>query len=246
MNDPSLRNNICSKTIEGLRISCDDIVEFTEDFSRPVNPEYLLSVNTAKSIRRLNSGLGWPLKIYLEYPAQAFLEKCHPLIRGARSQSFPPAQTVIRQSPSITRYGRIDVTVLKNGPQEDIPVCAIELKGLNPPKARVVDDLRRNKEYFANANTGRSQVLLAISAMIRSYKSTKSCEHKVHRLLLSYAHEVQAPNGCSISVMAAKLRDASVDVGGITPQLVAGLIIIEWNTNPADAASANTDQILPT
>jgi hypothetical protein len=238
MTNRSWKDDICSKTIEGLRISCDDIVRFTENHALPVNAEYLLTVNIAKSIATLNSSLGWPLKIYLEYPARTFLEKCFPLTSSIISRSFPPVQAVFRQNPTLDRPldrpGRIDVAVLSDGQQDSIPICAIEIKGFNPPKGKVIDDIKRNKAYFADANTGRSQIQFAVSVMVRSYKSPNSREAHVERLLLNYADEIQAPNGCGISVITGKLRDASVDEDGTIPQLIAGIIIIEWQNNPSD------------
>ncbi|MFN4865000.1 MAG: hypothetical protein ACK5GZ_01555 [Cyanobium sp.] len=235
------KDDICRKIIEGLRTSCDEIVSFTEDHALPVNAEYLLTVNIAKSILTLNSSLGWPLKIYLEYPAQKFLEKCFPLARSVGSSSFSPGQTVFRQSPTIDRPGRTDVAVLRDGQQGCIPVCAIEVKGFNPPKEKVIDDMRRNQEYFADANTGRSQLQFAVSAMVRSYKSQISRKAHVRNLLSKYAHEVQAPTCCAISIITGKLRDASVDDDGTIPQLIAGVIIFEWQNNPSDGNSADSN-----
>jgi hypothetical protein len=234
MTNRSWKDDICSKTIEGLRISCDDIVRFTENHALPVNAEYLLTVNIAKSIATLNSSLGWPLKIYLEYPAGTFLEKCFPLTRSISSRSFPPVQAVFRQKPPLDRPGRIDVAVLSDGQQDSIPICAIEIKGFNPSKGKVIDDINRNKAYFADANTGRSQIQFAVSVMARSYKSPNSREAYVKRLLLNYADEIQVPNECGISVITGKLRDASVDEDGTIPQLIAGIIIIERQNNPSD------------
>jgi hypothetical protein len=245
MTNHCWKDDICRKTIEGLRTSCDDIVRFTEDHAVPVNAEYLLTVNIAKSIEGLNSALGWPLKIHLEYPAQKFLEKCFPLTRRSTSSfSFPPGQTVFRQSPSIVRPGRIDVAVLCDGQQDCTPVCAIEVKGFNPPKEKVIDDMRRNQEYFADANTGRSQIQFAVSAMIRSYKSHNSREAHVKRLLLKYAQEIQAPSGCGISVITDRIRDASVDEDGTIPQLIAGVLVIERQCNPSNVHSADANPIL--
>ena len=232
------------KIIEGLRTSCDEIVSFTEDHALPVNAEYLLTVNIAKSISKLNSGLGWPLKIYLEYPAQKFLEKCFPLARGVGSSSFPPGQTVFRQGPAISRPGRIDVAVLSDGQQDCVPVCAVEVKGFNPPKNKVIDDMWRNQEYFAGAKTGRSQIQFAASAMVRSCKSQASRVTHVRYLLSKYAHEVQALTGCGISIITDKLRDASVDGDGIIPQLIAGVIVFEWQNTPSDGNSADSNSIL--
>ena len=235
------KDDICGKTIEGLNTSCDEIVSFTENHALPVNAEYLLTVNIAKSIATLNRSLGWPLKIYLEYPANKFFEKCFPMTRSIISRSFPQGQTVFRQSPTLDRPGRIDIAVPRDGQQDCIPMCSIEVKGFNPPKEIVCDDIRRNMAYFADANTGRSQIEFAASVMVRSYKSQNSREDHVRRLLLKYADEIQAPNGCGFSVITGKLRDASIDEDGTIHQLIAGIIVIEWQNSLSDGNGINSN-----
>lgn len=123
-------------------------------------------------------------------------------------------------------------------------MCAIEVKGFNPPKEKVIDDMRRNLQYFADANTGRSEIQFAVSVMVRSYKSHNPRKAHVQSLLLKYAKEIQAPSGCDISVITCKLRDASADEDGSIPQLIAGVIVIEWQKKPSDGNSADSNAAL--
>lgn len=221
----SWRDDICEKIFAGLRGACDDTVAFTEDWTRPIDAEYFASVHVAKQIASINSGLGSPLKIYLETCARRFKEKCTPLLMSVPAANVTGKTSVLRGQASIGRIGRIDVAVMREGQMDAIPVCAIELKAFNPSRSSVLTDLRRNAEYFEPGRTGASQIEFAALAAIRSYGTAGSQEAKARKTFEGYAAAVPTPTCAVRSVKVATLRSGSIDEDGRVPQLIAGLII---------------------
>ena len=229
------RDQICQKILDGLRAACDDTVVFTEDFSRPIDAEYLAAVYVAKQIATLNTGLGYPLKIYLEMCAESFKAECTPLLASVAAANLTGKKLVPRSRTSIGRSGRIDVAVMRDGELDRVPVCAIEMKAFNPSRARVVADLRRNAEYFESGSTGASQIEFVTLAAVRSYYVTESRESKARKTFEGYAATVPPPSGVNMTVEVATLRAGSVDEDGQTPQLIAGLITYANSLRTGDA-----------
>lgn len=229
MTSQNWQGQICRKILDGLRAACDDTVLFTEDFSRPIDAEYLASVYVAKKISTLNSGLGFPLKIFLEKSAGEFKATCAPMVKSIPAANFTGRELVFRDQPSIDRPGRIDVAVMRDGPVDTIPICAIELKAFNFSRENVVADLQRNTEYFKGGLTGASRVEFTVLAVIRSYNATASREAKARKTFEGYAAAVPPPHNVVASVLVETLRAGTIDEDGHTPQFIAGLIIFSSN-----------------
>lgn len=160
------QTDIEAAIISAMKLSCNEAFFFSEDETRLIDAEYLLTVNVAKKIVDLNTGIGIPYKIYLEKRTKEFASDCVPLMGKGR----------IRKSrKNTTRNGKIDVTVYRDGNFNGRPVCAIELKGFNPNRTTVLLDLKRNAEYFSlSCVTGDSQIDFSIFAALHSLKNTQT------------------------------------------------------------------------
>lgn len=167
------QEHIESKVISAMKIACDETFYFSEDETRPIDAEYLLTVNVAKQIAILNRGIGYPYKIYLEHPTKKFASYCVPLM-GKNSVTNRMA---MGKRQNTKRNGKIDVAVYRDGTWHGKPVCAIELKGFNPQRKVVIEDLKRNAEYFdLSCDSGSSQIAFTVFAALHSYKYVQNEE----------------------------------------------------------------------
>lgn len=166
-------SDIQQKVKEAMVGACNDMLEFSGTPSKKINAEYLFTVNVAKAIARLNCYYADPYKISLEQKTKKFSKDClrpivfgHPLNRGS---------TIVHKGiPKIDRHGRIDIAVYIEPPNNGYlgvqPLCAIELKAFNPQRKVVVDDLKRNLEYFRlSGPTGGSVVTFTLYAALHSF-----------------------------------------------------------------------------
>ncbi len=156
-----------------MKVSCEEAFFFSEDESRLIDAEYLLTVNVAKEIARLNNYIGVPYKIYLEKPTRKFASDCVPLMGRLPVSNFLGYRSTLRKSKNTTRNGKIDVVVYRDGVSFRKPVCAIELKGFNPRREVVLQDLKRNGEYFSlSCVSGSSQISFSVFAALHSFRKT--------------------------------------------------------------------------
>ena len=169
MND---KEQIELKIIDAMRISCSETFYFSEDETRLIDAEYLFTVNVAKEIVKLNSGIGYPLKIYLEHPTKKFATNCVPLMGR---NPVTNRMTIRKKSRNTERNGKIDVAVYRDGVSFVKPVCAIELKGFNPQRKVILEDLKRNVEYFDFCcESGSSQISFTVFAAMHSCKNIRN------------------------------------------------------------------------
>lgn len=183
-----------------LSQSCTDAFYFSDDETRLIDAEYLLTVNAAKSIQQLNKCFGSPYKIFLEYYTWRFARDCIFPILYLRGSDF-----------ETTRSGKIDIVVYKEN--LSVPECAIEVKGFNPSKAKIIDDLVRNLEYFSfRGNTALSQLQRTYFIALHSYKNTMSDEKEVSNLkrlkkrYLNYISMLIMPNSIHYNVEVFTIR----------------------------------------
>jgi hypothetical protein len=158
----------------GWKASIEDVRNFTNDVPK-VAAEYLFTVNIAKSLSgKILSSDGDPYRIYLEHNAYQFLKDSFPSHKVERS-GHPLGKGDRRVGRKIMlprgfRKGRVDIAVYSTYPQstnlgEFSPFCAIEIKGFNPQKNSILEDLRRNMEYFkTTASSGSSTIRYSIFA----------------------------------------------------------------------------------
>lgn len=164
-----------------MRSACDDILGFTDEPARKFTAEYLLTVNVAKAISDLNGPPGDPYKIFIEKDAVHFAQDCLRPVRFGHPQK---QRRLIRRSripPKIVRPGRIDIVVYsdgKNGYLGPQPVCAIEVKGFNPARTLVLEDLRRNLQFLrVEGATGRSELAFTVLAALHAYRRHRTDTH---------------------------------------------------------------------
>lgn len=113
--------------IEGLRATIKDYIllkglDFENQWTKP---EYLATVNIAKSISKFNSYPAEKIIIAIEESTEDFSNKCVPEIsKDIFNLSFNDFNT--------ERNGKIDIAVYKNDGKTAL--CAIEVKNFNPTK----------------------------------------------------------------------------------------------------------------
>jgi len=163
--------DIVNKLKEALKTSCDDAFYFSDDETQLIEAEYLLTVNAAKAIKELNHYFGEPYKIRLEHGTKNFASACTPLFGREEADNFLGYKDVIRTKNDSTRSGNIDIAVYTTSNGCDNPLCAIEVKGFNPSKDLIIQDLERNSEYFEVASpTGTSNLPFTAFIALHSYK----------------------------------------------------------------------------
>ncbi|MBD9401344.1 hypothetical protein [Comamonas sp. CMM02] len=146
--------------VKAMKRACEDMLRFSGEPAKRLNAEYLFTVAVAKEIDGLNGYYGDPYRIHLEKKTREFAQDC--LLPVKFGNPLRKGNTSIRNgTPKISRNGRIDISVYEdisnNGYLGHQPICAIELKAFNPARALVLEDLKRNLEYFSiKGNTGSS------------------------------------------------------------------------------------------
>ncbi|CAM4392038.1 hypothetical protein [Flavobacterium terrigena] len=148
----------------GLRDACNTSFFFKNGDFTEIKPEYLLTVLVAKQFSDLKILDKYIVK--LEDSTEDFASACVP-------NMTLKWETSKRHNSS--RKGRIDVAVYnpKMGKNLNYPALfPIELKGINPAKQLVIDDLQRNLEYFLLEDeiTGKSHLQISYFACIEEAK----------------------------------------------------------------------------
>lgn len=172
--------------VKAMKRACDDMLRFSGEPAKRLNAEYLFTVAVAKELAGLNRYHGDPYRIYLEKKTRDFAKDClHPVKFGNSMQRG----SITRRTgvPKLSRNGRIDVAVYEDVPNNGYlghqPICAIELKGFNPARALVLEDLKRNLEYFSvKGNTGSSVLGTALFGALHSWSMVGTQSEKKQKL----------------------------------------------------------------
>jgi hypothetical protein len=202
------------KLKNALNQSCDDAFFFLDDETSLIDAEYLLTVNAAKSIRELNNYFGSPYKIYIEHSTEKFSTSCPPLTARVQENNFMGYKKILRNGIFDTkRPGKIDVAVYTSQEISEKPHCAIEFKGFNPQKVKIIEDLERNLEYFSfKANTGLSELPFSFFAALHSYKKTFSDKKetsnlkRIERRYKNYLSSLSIPNSVTSNIEVFTIR----------------------------------------
>jgi len=178
---------LVSSIKKGLKHAINDMFYFTDNEAIPVNAEYLVTVNLAKTLRDEMGLLNWDFKIYLEKNKGKFSVDCIPPLKW--HHDYRERKTTIFRSKNIKNQKRIDIVIYedkKNQHQyscymgDHVPVCAIEVKGVNSQNRWILHDLGRNKEYFGlEDETGLSSIEYASFVAIQRFDVSKiknACE----------------------------------------------------------------------
>ncbi len=168
-----LIEQIEEKILEGIRSSCNDTFLFLEDESQKIGAEYLLTVNVAKKLADLNQYIGHPYKIYLERKTRLIASDCVPLFGREVANNFLGHRQVLRKQHNTSRNGKADITLYNNTDGlVGTPICVIELKGFDPSRTLVLQDLRRNSEYFKLVcRTGANNFNIPASRLCTRFRS---------------------------------------------------------------------------
>lgn len=183
------KEDVTSNLKLALIETCDDAFFFSDDETALIDAEYLLTVNSAKSINKLNPSFGYPYKIFLEHDTGLLATACLPLFGKKQGTDFLGYPRIIRKSNNTERVGKVDIAVYFNSGGVNIPFCAIECKGFNPSKPTVLLDLVRNLEFCSFVgSTGGSQMSFTYFVALHSFKKTfddakekKNIEKIIHR-----------------------------------------------------------------
>ena len=163
--------DIINKLKESMKASCDEAFYFSDDETQLIDAEYLLTVNAAKAINELNHYFGTPYKICLENDTKKFATACTPLMSKVKAENSLGYESVVRTHNNTRRSGKIDIAIYTVRNSIDIPLCAIEVKGFNPSKSLIIEDLERNAEYFSlSSRTGDSTLPFTVFIALHSYK----------------------------------------------------------------------------
>lgn len=151
-NMSTQQDEIIEAIKNGMKDACDDMHHFTDKPEREFNAEYLFTVATAKAINRYNMFPAEKFEIRIEHNTAKFAKHCLPLINYGNPMVKGSSIFRGKVVPKINRSGRIDIAIysekLTIKTMGKVPLCAIELKGFNPSRILVLEDLRRNLEFI--------------------------------------------------------------------------------------------------
>jgi hypothetical protein len=215
------KREITQQVKEAMLGACDDTLNFTDEPSAKFSAEYIFTVSVAKAVNRLNGPPGDPYKIFVEKSTKQFSLDClppvifgHPFSKTRRSTTFRP-QALTKKELGRIQNGRIDVAVYVDIPNNGYlgmqPLCAIEVKGFNPSRKLVLEDLKRNLAFFRIA--GDTSVLgFSIFAALHSYnryadeEQIKKNEHETKLKYERWLSELGSTEGMEIGVETFTVR----------------------------------------
>ena len=143
-------------------------------------PEYLATVNIAKSLNKLQEYPGEKFVIFLEESTKEFSTKCVPEANWDIFEQWTP------ELQNTERNGKIDIALYN--PNVDKGICVIEVKNFNPQKAPLINDLKRNLEYFTFSNkTHVSIIKKTYVAYFKQFTDSKVKEDAARDLELAKA-----------------------------------------------------------
>ncbi|HHR6038079.1 TPA: hypothetical protein ACS70C_002471 [Providencia alcalifaciens] len=173
------------KLIEAMYQTIREFFHFTDEESRVLNVEYLLTVNVAKKLIEINEGYPGPYRVYLEHPTKILQADCLPI--AINGSMFSKSEIRIYDK-YISRPGRVDVCVYKQDNVYKYPLFLVEVKGFNPRLGEVEKDIIRISQFMnATCNTGAS--LLKSSFFISLYRYEKVYNDTVENKLLDKSKE---------------------------------------------------------
>lgn len=169
----SQKEEIVAAIKDGMKQACADMYSFTDQPELTFNTEYLFTVAAARAINTHNFVPAHAFEVRIEHSTREFARNCLPVIK--RGHPMTKGSTLFRgsASPKIGRPGRIDIAVYHKPPRPAalgrIPLCAIEVKGFNPQRTLVLEDLRRNLQFMrVSGLTGASILKFTAFAALHS------------------------------------------------------------------------------
>lgn len=146
-------NRLEKAIMNGLKNTLEDNIflkgfEALHQWSRP---EYLATVNIAKSLGKLHEYPGEKMIICLEESTKEFSDKCVPAAEYDLFEHYTP------ELQDTERNGKIDIALYKPNGHEAL--CVIEVKNFNPQPGPLILDLKRNLEYFTFENKSHTSII---------------------------------------------------------------------------------------
>ena len=162
----------------GMSNACRAMYSFTDEPALAFNAEYLFTVSTANAINEHNYVPAHSYEIRIEHSTKKFARDCLPPFKLGTQMVRGSNKLRSKVPPKIERNGRIDIAVYYDAPKSRYlgrqPLCAIELKGFDPARKLVMDDLRRNLELMrVSGNTGNSVLEFATFAALHERPAPK-------------------------------------------------------------------------
>jgi hypothetical protein len=196
------RETILARINRAFERATADMYRFTEVSGQKLAAEYPLTVRIAEEIAASNHHVGFPLKVHLEQSTRTFATNCFPFYQTVPTAHPWRRKLIPRERRQTKRPGNIDVAVLRDNGPFITPVCAIEVKRLNPSEHLTLEDLERNAEYFSCTNQldQRSTIEFTVFATLHKYQTTherhrKRDERKASDLYNRRAKKIRLPRG---------------------------------------------------
>lgn len=237
---------------EGMGQACKDMYRFTEQSGCDLAAEYLLTIRVAEAIAKRSK---LPRKVHIEMRTKKFATQCFPLLKHLPSGDRLRPVTIFQRRRDIShRPGRIDVAVMTDGVGDEQPVCAIEVKRLNPSDKLVRQDLERNAAYFALRDQIGERPLLEFTAFaaLHRYRSGYRTEdiQKARELYERRTRKITLPEGVtsrvevfSVDELRKAICDFEVGEVNLDAFLLMGIIVVfHWaeHSDPAPPDSPRT------
>lgn len=181
-------NVIRTGIINAMKQTCCETFLFAEDPNQPFKTEYHLTINIAKKISEQNQHIGSIYKLILEHSIIDFAtEGPEPIVFAEPNNICSPAtfrgnyDDFTRKHPPKKKRKegeeckeRIDLAIYCDERFGKYPVCAIEVKGFNPQRARIIEDLNRNLSLLSiEAPIGLTRLNLTAFAALHSNQNPK-------------------------------------------------------------------------
>lgn len=157
------KEEIISRIKNGMKEACFHAINFSLCAEDIIKAEYFYTVFIANYLLPQNEW-GGSCRVNVEHPTEDFCCNAFRYYSGGigRNMNFSSGLGQNGKRHNTERKGKIDITITEN----DISLCAIEVKGFNPAKALLEEDLRRNFQYFTLNDTGTGESLIEFAFLV--------------------------------------------------------------------------------
>ncbi len=137
------------KIKKGIKNTYSDLELFTGEINNYDFPEYLLTVNIAKSVAEIKDCPIDPWIIKVEESTKKFARSCVPLLSTEdKGDEFGFAKMIISKIKNTKRNGNMDICIYENIQGINHSRYCIEVKRDSPSKKEILKDLKRMTELF--------------------------------------------------------------------------------------------------
>ena len=173
---------IINSVKKGMILAAKDSILMNLYSGAKIGIEYLATVSIGQQLVNNEAWNCGEHELHFEYSTKKFISSTVPLIKKMpRLPGQVFSRSIVRKLSNTTRNGRVDIALLQNRGGVNFPLCAIEVKGNNPTKKLLVNDLKRNLECMVySAETGSSTLDLTLSCSFFSYVRDTYCVKEQH------------------------------------------------------------------